>query len=277
MGEDGVGGDYGSSSVHNSHGVHVDGTPWANIALVGGEHGPWGATKTGDGESYTVLFINNNIDPATEQIEHDSPVVLLRKEHVTDTGGPGIHRGGAGHRKDTLFLTAGSHYSSPCRLKIPSGVGAIGGGPGPNGGVWIFPPAMGAPHGRAALIGTTADVYAEAVVVGGVADPETKVLDAEKGKYHYFGRVPMWQTPSGSTFRYQTNGGGGWGDPWHRDPRQVLADVRDEYVSIEGAAREYGVVIVGDPHWDPEGLSIDEVTTGRLRGARSFRKGNACA
>ena len=38
-------------------------------------------------------------------------------------------------------------------------------------------------------------------------------------------------------------GGGGYGDPRERDPRQVLADVVDGYVSIEAAEREYGVRI----------------------------------
>ena len=29
-------------------------------------------------------------------------------------------------------------------------------------------------------------------------------------------------------------------------------DVRDGYVTIEGAARDYGVVVVGDPERDPK-------------------------
>ncbi|EGD02251.1 hypothetical protein B1M_22482, partial [Burkholderia sp. TJI49] len=63
-------------------------------------------------------------------------------------------------------------------------------------------------------------------------------------------------------------GGGGWGDPFARDPAKVLADVRDEYVSVAGAARDYGVVVTGDPRRDPEGLRIDEAATRRLRAAR---------
>jgi N-methylhydantoinase B len=38
-------------------------------------------------------------------------------------------------------------------------------------------------------------------------------------------------------------GGAGYGDPLDRDPRRVLEDVVDGRVSIEAAAREYGVVI----------------------------------
>jgi N-methylhydantoinase B len=65
-----------------------------------------------------------------------------------------------------------------------------------------------------------------------------------------------------------TNGGGGWGDPFERDPAKVLHDVRDEYVSIEGAVRDYGVVVVGDPTSDPEGLRVDEDATAALRKGR---------
>jgi N-methylhydantoinase B len=50
-----------------------------------------------------------------------------------------------------------------------------------------------------------------------------------------------------------------------RDPARVLRDVRDEYVSIEGARRDYGVVVVGDPVNDPEGLRIDTDATRKLR------------
>jgi N-methylhydantoinase B len=39
-------------------------------------------------------------------------------------------------------------------------------------------------------------------------------------------------------------------------------------VSIEGAARDYGVVITGDPDEDPEGLDVDLEATERLRSAR---------
>ena len=36
-----------------------------------------------------------------------------------------------------------------------------------------------------------------------------------------------------------------------------MRDVRDGYVTIAGAAKDYGVVVEGDPDSDPEGLQID--------------------
>lgn len=47
----------------------------------------------------------------------------------------------------------------------------------------------------------------------------------------------------GHCYFTQYPGGGGWGDPLERDPRLVREDVLDEYLSIEGARRDYGVVL----------------------------------
>jgi N-methylhydantoinase B len=271
LGDMGIGGDFGSSNVHNGHGFRVDGTPWSNIAQVGGEHGPWGASRVGDADSYTVPYKDNNLDPAVEQIEHDSPCVVLRKEHSVDTAGAGFHRGGAAHRKDTLFLTAGRHYSSPFRFKEASGVGAHGARPGATGGVWIFPETDGEPR-PSKLVDTDPGAFRHSVPVAGVLNPESKALDPSGGRYHYYASRQVWETGPGSIFRYQTNAGGGWGDPFTRDPARVLRDVRDEYVSIAGAARDYGVVVLGDPQHDPEGLVVDEAATVALRDAAARRE-----
>src|SRR5260370_20268899 len=50
---------------------------------------------------------------------------------------------------------------------------------------------------------------------------------------------------AGQRVMYDYGGGGGWGDPLDRDPAAVLDDVLDEYVSVEGAARDYGVALRG--------------------------------
>ncbi|HWE70785.1 MAG TPA: hydantoinase B/oxoprolinase family protein [Acidimicrobiales bacterium] len=50
---------------------------------------------------------------------------------------------------------------------------------------------------------------------------------------------------TGEQLVYRFGGGGGWGDPLDRDPGAVLDDVWDEYVSVEGACRDYGVVVTG--------------------------------
>ena len=54
--------------------------------------------------------------------------------------------------------------------------------------------------------------------------------------------VPM---EAGDRIFYDYGGGGGWGDPLDRPAEAVLDDVLDEYVSVEGARRDYGVVLTG--------------------------------
>jgi N-methylhydantoinase B len=54
-------------------------------------------------------------------------------------------------------------------------------------------------------------------------------------------------------------GGGGFNSPLLRDPRRVLEDVRQGYVSIERAAADYGVII------DPDTETVDETATRNRR------------
>jgi N-methylhydantoinase B len=63
----------------------------------------------------------------------------------------------------------------------------------------------------------------------------------------------------GERIMFDYGGGGGWGDPLVRDPQAVLDDVIDEYVSVEGAARDYGVILDGS--LEELTLEIDEVAT----------------
>jgi N-methylhydantoinase B len=65
-------------------------------------------------------------------------------------------------------------------------------------------------------------------------------------------------------------GGAGFGDPFQRPVEAVLADVVGGYVSLEGAARDYGVVVryLGEPDQLvrlPEHYAVDEEATARLR------------
>ena len=110
----------------------------------------------------------------------------------------------------------------------------------------------------------TGDFYASSVPLYGQFDPETNELDPD-GTYRWAG---VTEAAIGSVVRSVSNGAGGWGDPLERDPRLVLRDVRDEYVTIEGANRDYGAVITGDPHHHPEDLELDLDATARLRAER---------
>lgn len=264
LGRRAVGGDYGSLNIHNANGVLPDGTPWVTTAQCGGEHGPWGATEAGDADSYSVMYQANNLDPATEAIESEVPAVVLRKEYAIDSAGAGTNRGGAAVLKDTLYLTEAEHWSSPLHVKKASGIGVYGGKSGALGATWVFDPDYYNVPQKKELIPTSDEVYEGSTPVAGMLDPKTKAVDPN-GEYFYFARNPVWHTKPHAVFRYLTNGGGGWGSPLDREPERVCRDVRDEYVSIEGAYEHYGVVIKGDPHNDPENLQIDYEATERRR------------
>lgn len=65
---------------------------------------------------------------------------------------------------------------------------------------------------------------------------------------------------AGDVLVNDTGGGGGYGDPFQRAPDRVADDVRNGFVSVEAAARDYGVAV------DPDTFSVDVAETGRLRG-----------
>ncbi len=70
----------------------------------------------------------------------------------------------------------------------------------------------------------------------------------------------------GDVVQVNMNAGGGYGDPFERDPDLVLGDVLDGYVSIRGAREDYGVVI------KEGGMAVDMAATTELR--RSLTGGN---
>jgi N-methylhydantoinase B len=69
---------------------------------------------------------------------------------------------------------------------------------------------------------------------------------------------------SGDHIAFKSNGGGGFGDPLERDPRCVLQDVINEFVSLAKAREIYGVAIRAI---DPDTLryEVDGAETARLR------------
>ena len=69
---------------------------------------------------------------------------------------------------------------------------------------------------------------------------------------------------AGEVLVNNTGGGGGYGNPFDREPERVASDVRNGFVSVDGAASDYGVAV------DAETFEVDTATTERLRsGARN--------
>ncbi len=67
---------------------------------------------------------------------------------------------------------------------------------------------------------------------------------------------------AGEVLANHSGGGGGWGNPFDREPERVLADVREGYVSLASARRDYGVAI------NPETWAVDADETANLRRGR---------
>jgi N-methylhydantoinase B len=60
------------------------------------------------------------------------------------------------------------------------------------------------------------------------------------------GKLDMFEAARGDRVTILTAGGGGYGDPFTRDVASVLRDVRAGFVTPEGAARDFGVIVSGN-------------------------------
>jgi len=242
-----------------------DGTQW--WAMTDGTTvDAWGATKDGDGDSGQQQSAINLMFSGVEVSELNSPTLSLGSEYVPDSGGPGYHRGGAAVATDLLFESDFSYHFQHFHGRSPAGGGGVaGGGPGPMAGCWAFDSERFDFAADPFLLRRLDDAYRKADCLGGLIDPETR-MPATHGEYVSYPHPRDYA--AGSAIRLHQNGGGGWGDPLERDPERVRVDVRDGYVSIAGAAAQYGVVIIGDPDRHPEKLVIDVEATEQARQTR---------
>jgi hypothetical protein len=71
---------------------------------------------------------------------------------------------------------------------------------------------------------------------------------------------------AGDVFSTIPHGGGGFGDPFDRDPALVLRDVLERVVSTKGSRDYYGVVVAGEP------LHVDRPATDELRSSVRHRR-----
>jgi N-methylhydantoinase B len=98
-----------------------------------------------------------------------------------------------------------------------------------------------------------------ALAGGHEPEPSEMVIwpDTDRAK-----RVGMYRASmaAGERFVNRTAGGGGHGDPLDRDPRAVVEDVIDGYVSAESARDTYGVDIHPDGTWTETTDRTDRTT-----------------
>jgi N-methylhydantoinase B len=189
--------------------------------------GAWGGRPWADGVQGNANLCSNISSPSAEVTEVEQPLQILAYEFLQDAMGAGKYRGGAPFRRDY-------------RMCEEEGTIQV------RNDRCVFQP-YGLYGGRAGRLGCN------------LLNPDT---DNEP--------VPGKLTRTirrGEVLRYEMAGAGGWGDPLERDSARVLADVRNEFVSLEAARSEYGVVV------DPTNWTVDEQGTTELRAAMRRQRG----
>lgn len=195
----------------------------------GGEvYGAWvNAVKGVDAWGAKNAAFGNLYKAPAELHEPSYPHLLWDRDLRTDSGGPGQWRGGCGSTYVKETLVPAQVHTYLVGVRYPM-PGVAGGRPG-------------APNRLTLRVGSGEEVEVE----------------------HTAEWVPH---DAGERIVYEFGGGGGWGDPLERDPQAVLDDVLDEYVSVEGAARDYGVVLTGS--LEDLTLAVDDSATEALRAER---------
>lgn len=170
--------------------------------------GGWGGRNGKDGADVTTACFGTGLmSQPNEGNERVNPTRTTEFQIKQDSAGPGKWRGGVGVQKTSLLLEAEGAVMSYICDRERAVVWGIEGGL----------PSM--PHGLTIRrSGEEAKTWLGSV----------------------FSDYPVY---TGDEFARPTAGGGGFGDPLERDPLKVLEDVIDDYVSIERAAIDYGVVL----------------------------------
>jgi N-methylhydantoinase B len=222
--------------------------------------GGFGAQEGSDGENYVSMSQQNVMDMSVEALEEDYPLLIARKEFLADRAGPGRWRGGAGVVFDRVVLERAE--VRPLILHLRRRPWSAGDGEeGRAGAAWRGHPDAG--DGAEWLPDTSLDpsrADARLSAIAGTFADDGTVSDAGG----WTSSVRAETAEPGTLYRVITPGGGGWGDPFERDPASVLRDVRDGIVSVEGARRDYGVVVAGDADM-PVQLEVDEAATAAAR------------
>ncbi len=204
------------------------GTPAQTNILYGKRHNgkPWftmiirgggmGAGSSMDGH-HCAIFPANGANTPVEILESDTPLIVEERSLLPDSGGPGKKRGGLGRKMVIRVPDDELAPLQPVTIAVQAGR-------------FRYPPEG---------------------LFGGAAGSKARFLKNE---------APA--DPSGLTFAvpgdqvaFYSAGGGGYGNPFDRDPKDVAEDVQNGYVSIEKACEDYGVIIA------PDTLTVDATAT----------------
>ena len=211
------------------------GTPAQTNIFYGKRHNgaPWltmiirgggmGASSKMDGH-HCAIFPANGANTPVEIFESDTPLMVEERSLLCDSGGPGKMRGGLGRKFVIRVPDDEFAPQAPTSIAIQAGR-------------YRYPPG--------------------GLFNGAAANKARFIVNDKDGD-----SSGLTLCESGDVIQFISAGGGGYGDALDRDPQAVEQDVRNEYVSIERAQADYGVVI------DPVTFKLDVHKTQKLREQR---------
>jgi N-methylhydantoinase B len=91
------------------------------------------------------------------------------------------------------------------------------------------------------------------------------ILRNRKKKKDIFRTVDVDYCYFGDKMMVTAMGGGGWGDPFKRDPEKVRKAVMNGYLTVEKAKSVYGVAVTQTDKSNPETIEINSKLTQKLR------------
>ncbi|NRA34374.1 MAG: hydantoinase B/oxoprolinase family protein [Polyangiaceae bacterium] len=182
------------------------------------------ASAKADGWGSTPTAFGNLVLATSEINESLLPHRQLGREMMIDTGGAGRYRGQPGSR----YI---KEVTAMCQVYT-----------------WVLGEKACAPGLAGGCDGSTNRLFLR---VG--SDAEYEVKHTAFYVAHQPGEKIMVEFASGA----------GWGDAYDRPPEEVVEDVLDELVSVEGAKKDYGVVVTGD--LEALKMSYDKEGTIKLR------------
>ncbi len=190
--------------------------------------GGGGAFSFDDGAD-ALIFHGDGDAPNTpiEVAESRYPIRLVQYSLHTEEYGIGKYRGGLGTVRDYQFLTDNVSVQVANEQTVCRSHGLQGGHEGGINRLWVRP-------------GT---------------DRETVLTE----RVSFYGPFE-----DGDILSCRTAGGGGFGDPFERDPERVRWEVLNEILTPEQARDYYGVIVVSDDKGDPV---VDEAGTVACRRA----------
>ncbi len=166
----------------------------------------FGARTFADGIDAVYYVAQKNYPVEFAETEFGARIEAFRIH--TDSGGPGLHRGGCGIIRDIRVLADEATFG----LRLDN----------------CKYPAFGVKGGKSGRPG--------AVIVNPGTPDERHLRTMSDGNIVH----------KGDLIRIVTAGGGGWGDPFERPAELVLGDVLDAFITLESAAEEYGVILSSD-------------------------------